>query len=30
MEDILNIDWEAEFLNLQEDVQAQWDIFTSK
>ena len=30
MEDILNIDWEAEFSNHQGDVQAQWDIFTSK
>ena len=30
MEDILNIDWEAEFSNNQGDVQAQWDIFTSK
>ena len=30
MEDIVSTDWEAEFLNLQGDVQAQWDIFTSK
>ena len=28
MDDILNI--EAEFSNLQGDMQAQWDIFTSK
>ena len=26
MEDLLNIDWEAEFSNHQGDVQAQWDI----
>ena len=30
MEDILNIDWEAEFSNHQGDLQAQWDISTSK
>ena len=29
MDDILNIDWEAEFSNHQGDVQRQWDIFTS-
>ena len=30
MEDLLNIDWEAEFSNHQGDVQAQWDILMSK
>lgn len=30
MKDMLNIDWEEEFSNHQEDVQTQWDIFTSK
>ena len=30
MDDILNISCEAEFSNHQGDVQAQWDIFTSK
>ena len=28
MGEILSIDWEAEFSNHEEDVQAQWDIFT--
>ena len=30
MEDLLNIDWKAEFSNHQGDVQAQWDILMSK
>ena len=30
MEDMLSIDWDAEFLEHEGDVQAQWDIFTMK
>ena len=29
-EDMLIIDWDAEFLEHEGDVQAQWDIFTMK
>ena len=30
MEDMLRIDWDAEFSKHKGDVQAQWDIFTIK
>ena len=30
MEDMLSIDWDAEFSKHEGDVQAQWDIFTIK
>ena len=30
MEDMLRIDWDAEFSKHEGDVEAQWDIFTIK